>query len=362
VRSPPVALSQRERDELTRWTRGRSVPVRKAERARIVLLAAEGRNNREISQLLHLSPVTVRRWRSRFALLGMEGISGDAPRSGHREESGSTTVSTILERTRTARPPNGVRWTTRTLAKELGVSHTTIGKVWRGWGVRPPRYRRWRLATDPRYLAKRVDVAGIYVNPPGTVLALTIEPLNGSPGPAADTAGAWAPDDSVTPAENGRRPGGAEELAETVRSLDGLPISASPWRLSSQELLMFLQSMNERIPRSSEVHLLTGASALSRDSRILRWIGRHPRFHLDPREVDQPISNVVREWFQPRSTQRPPGTGLPHLPVLEQVLGIFLDEVALFGRPFAWTRSGAVSHWRDPGKDTFPISSQESSR
>ncbi|MGC2288783.1 MAG: helix-turn-helix domain-containing protein, partial [Thermoplasmata archaeon] len=110
-----MALSARERTELVHWTRGRSVPVRQAERARIVLLAAEGRPNNEIGSLLQLSPVTVRRWRSRFALLGMTGISGDAPRSGHKKGPRTPTVAAILERTRVARPTNGVRWTTRTL-------------------------------------------------------------------------------------------------------------------------------------------------------------------------------------------------------------------------------------------------------
>jgi len=354
MRAPaPVAFSQGERAQLEHWSRGRSVPVRQAERARIVLLAAEGRNNKEIGKLLHLSPVTVRRWRSRFALLGMAGISGDAPRSGHKESTGFPTVASILEWTRLARPTNGFRWTTRTLGRELGVSHTTIGRAWRSSDIHPPSYRRWRLSTDPRFLNRRIDVAGIYVNPPGTLLALSIEPRNGPsglPAPRPRDSDSLA---SETPPIGAGRVGSGERLAQTVGMLDEVPPSAASWRLTSRELLLFLESVNDRSPPLSEIHLLTGATSLSRDGRVLRWIDRHPRFHLVTPEADRPISTVVREWFQPPTGARRESAGLPNLPFLERLLGNYLEGVTLFGRPFAWTRGGAVSHWRSTPNDTL---------
>jgi transposase len=356
---PPVALSLRERAELLHWTRGRSVPVRRAERARIVLLAAAGLGNLEIGKLLDLSPVTVRRWRSRFALLGMAGISGDAPRSGHQK--GSSTVATILERTRSGRPTNGTRWTTRTLAQEMGVSHTTIGRVWRNSGVRPPRFRRWRLSPDPRFLDRRIDVAGIYVDPPGTVLALSVEPLKGRGGQGSGPPGFPTAGTRKLHTTELRLGGGSQQLAETLGALDGLPPSAASWRLTSRELLLFLESVSERSGPMSEIHLLTGGGSLSRDDRVLRWIERHPRFHLVPPDANRPISSVVRGWFEPRKSSRSEGAGLPHLPQLQRMLGSFLEGVAIFGRPFAWTRAGAVSHWRNAPTDTFLSSTHNSS-
>lgn len=342
------------------WTRGRSVPVRRAERARIVLLAAAGLGNLEIGKLLNLSPVTVRRWRSRFALLGMTGISGDAPRSGHQR--GSATVAAILERTRSGRPTNGTRWTTRTLAREMGVSHTTVRRVWRNSGVRPPRYHHWRLSPDPRFLNRRIDVEGIYVDPPGTVLALSVEAPKGRRGRGSELLGAPVGGPRKLQRTELRLGDGSQQLAETVGALDGLPPSAASWRLTSRELLLFLESVNERSGPLSEIHLLTGGGSLSRDDRVLHWIERHPRFHLVPPVADQPISGVVRGWFQPRSPSRSGGTGLPHLPQLQRWLGSFLDGVALFGRPFAWTRAGAVSHWRNAPTDTFLSSTRNSAR
>jgi transposase len=357
---PPVALSHRERAELLHWTRGRSVPVRQAERARIVLLAADGLRNLEIGEFLHLSPVTVRRWRARFALLGMAGISGDAPRSGHRK--GSATVAAILERTRSGRPTNGVRWTTRSLAREIGVSHTTIRRVWRNSGIQPPRQRRWRLSPDPRFLDRRIDVAGIYVDPPSTILALTVErpkKRRGLRGEAPDLPGAGTVNLRPTALHSS---GGSQQLAETVGPLDGLPPSTASWRLTYRELLLFLESVNDRSGPMSEIHLLTGGGTHSRDDRVLHWIERHPRFHLFPPEAGQPISSVVRGWFEPRRTSRGETAGIPHLPQLQRWLGSYLDGVAMFGRPFAWTRAGAVSHWRAAPTETFLSSTRKSPR
>ncbi|MGC2289355.1 MAG: hypothetical protein WA688_05800, partial [Thermoplasmata archaeon] len=254
------------------------------------------------------------------------------------------------------------RWTTRTLGKVLGVSHTTIGKVWRSSGVRPPRYRRWRLSADPRFLDRRVDVAGIYVNPPGTLIALTVGPRTGpsaSTGPSLRTAskGGSPPEEFVS-----HPVGTGERLAETMGVLDVVPPSASSWRLTSRELLLFLESIDNRTGPTSEIHLLTGASSFSRDDRVVRWIDRHPRFHLVTPEEDRPISAVIREWFVPRNVSPPDAGGLPNLPVLERLLGSFLEGVTLFGRPFAWTRNGAVSHWRNAAIETFPIAGLDSTR
>ncbi len=358
--APPVALSPREWAKLLQWTRGRSVPVRRAERARIVLLAAEGRNNKEIAKILRMSPVTVRRWRARFALLGLAGISADAPRSGHKEGSGSPSVATILERTRSARPTNGVRWTTRTLAKELGASHTTIARAWRSSGVRPPPYRHWRLSPDPRVRDRRIDVAGLYVDPPRTLLALSIDFLGNAPGATAHSSRRGGSGGRERTEGDRRALGRVEQLAETVRVLDGLPPSAASWKLTSRELLLFLESVNERSTRASEIHLLTGASSIFQDARVLRWLDRHPRFHLVTSPADQPISSLVRAWLQPPRTSSEAAGGLASLPGLERSLGSFLPGATLLGRPFAWTRSGAVSHWRSPAVDTYSSSTRDS--
>jgi len=357
--SPPVSLSAREWAKLSGWARGRSVPVRRAERARIVLLAGEGRTNKEIGRILHLSPVTVRRWRARFALLGLAGIVEDAPRSGHRETSASPKLATILEETRSGRPTNGVRWTTRTLARFLGVSHTTIARAWRMSGVHPPQHRRWRLAPDPRTLDRSVDVAGIYVDPPASVLALSIDPHEGT---AVSESSA-----SRRAGSSRRRTGGAgrltsarvERLAETVGVLDALAPSTASWRLTSRELLLFLESVNDRSSRSSEIHLLIEKSSIPQDPRILRWIDRHPRFHVVSPQGDEPMSRMVLEWFGAFRSAPRPSAGLPSLPGLERSLGTFLPGATLFGRPFAWTRSGAVSHWRSSSRDTLSSSSRE---
>jgi len=129
--APPIVLTGTERRRLVQVARRRSVPPRIAMRIRIVLRAADGQNNREIARELGTSMVTVGLWRRRYAAQGFEGIRNDAPRTGSRRRLTTDLVRTIIETTLLTRLPGGGRWSSRKLGEHLGVSHTTVQRVWR---------------------------------------------------------------------------------------------------------------------------------------------------------------------------------------------------------------------------------------
>ena len=138
-----------------------------AQRSRIVLAAAEGLKNTEIAQRLALDHATVRRWRSRFAADRLDGLV-DEPRPGRPRTVTDAQVEEVIVRTLESTPKNATRWSTRSLAAEVGLSQTAVSGIWRAFGLQRHRQQTWKLSKDPRFIDKVRDVVGLYLDPPGT--------------------------------------------------------------------------------------------------------------------------------------------------------------------------------------------------
>src|SRR5215213_4926391 len=170
--APALGLREGDRARLQRWTRCTSVPAGLAQRARIVLLAAEGQSNTEIAERVGVSRPTVIGWRERYAASGLAGLD-DRPRSGRPR-----TIDHARIITATLRPPKklGVtHWSTRLLARQLKISDATVAKAWRDYGIQPWRSRSFRFSTDPQLEAKVVDVVGLYLAPPENAVVLCVD-------------------------------------------------------------------------------------------------------------------------------------------------------------------------------------------
>ena len=173
--APKVILADEDRRTLVRWSRGRSTPARLARRAHIVLQAAEGRTNVEIAAKLGIDRTVVNRWRRRFAEQGLAGIAKDAPRPGRPATQRAACVRRIIEKTTREQPAHATHWTTRTLARELGVSQSMVHRVWKAHGLKPHLTRTFRLSRDPHFIGKMMDIVGLYLNPPEHALVLSVD-------------------------------------------------------------------------------------------------------------------------------------------------------------------------------------------
>ena len=170
-----VVLTDEERATLVKWSRGRSTPARVVLRAKIVLGAAEGRENREIAAELRCTRRTVGTWRNRFAQDRLEGIERDAPRGGRTATQRAKYEAEIIRRTTQETPPHATQWSTRTLAKAIGCSVTLIQRVWSDNGLKPHRTKTINVSNDPQFAEKLVDVVGLYLNPPEHALVLSCD-------------------------------------------------------------------------------------------------------------------------------------------------------------------------------------------
>jgi transposase len=164
--APKIVVNDEDRQTLDRWARGRSTPARLVLRARIILLAAEGKENKDIAEELGTDRLLVGRWRKRFAEKGLAGIEKDAPRGGRKPRAREAMAATIIEWTTRKKPKNATHWSTRTLAEALGTNRSMVNRVWRANGLKPHLSRTFKVSNDPRFIEKVVDVVGLYLNPP----------------------------------------------------------------------------------------------------------------------------------------------------------------------------------------------------
>ena len=173
--APAITPTDAELETLERWSRGRRTPARNLLRAKIVLLAAKGMLNLDIAEQLGTSRQTVGLWRNRFAEARISGIEKDAPRGGRPPSSRGEVEALIIEKTTQEKPENETHWSTRSLAKELGVTHSMVHRVWQANGLKPHLVTNFKVSNDPAFEEKLIDVVGLYLDPPEHALVLAVD-------------------------------------------------------------------------------------------------------------------------------------------------------------------------------------------
>src|SRR3954451_9780829 len=172
----PVAieLAAVEREQLERWARRRSSAQALALRSRIVWAPRAGLNTSEIAVRLEIEVATARKWRRRFAELGLDGLT-DEPRPGRPRTISDEQVEAVIVKTLEATPKDATHWSTRAMAREVGLTQTAVSRIWRAFGLQPHRQDSWKLSKDPLFIDKVRDVVGLYLNPPERAVVLCVD-------------------------------------------------------------------------------------------------------------------------------------------------------------------------------------------
>jgi transposase len=170
-----ITLADEERTTLTRWARGRRTEARLVQRAKIILAAADGELNKDIAAKLGCTRRTVGTWRNRFVNQRLTGLQKDAPRSGRKPAVRQVKEAEIIRKTTQGKPPDATHWSTRSMAKAIGVSRSTVQRVWRDNHLKPHRVKTFKVSNDPHFAEKLVDVVGLYLDPPEHALVLSCD-------------------------------------------------------------------------------------------------------------------------------------------------------------------------------------------
>ena len=282
-----------------------ATPPRLVQRARIVLLAAAGRSDREIAAEVATDAGTVARWRRRFLMQRLPGIERDAPRPGRPPSIPTSTIQVILRSTLGRRAPGGRFWSARSLARDVGVSKTTVQRVWKAHGIEPRRAAE-TFRPDPgmRFVDKVTDFVGLYLDGPERAMAFAVD-------------------------ERTRTPG----LGPRERKV----MAAYEDRQRGLEFRAFLQAIDRETPEGLDVHLLVESRLTPADPELRRWLVRHPRFYLHNVPSGPGGANVIDRWFDQFTRQR---VGRATFPSVLRLRRAIRDQLATPGgrsRPFVWT-------------------------
>ncbi len=278
-----IELSGEERQTLERWTRRHSSSQALALRSRIVLACGEGRTDVEIASELGVHPVTVSKWRHRFAQDRLDGLV-DAPRPGAARTIGDEVVEAILVETLETAPADATHWSTRALAEKHGISHTTVGEIWRAFGLKPWREGSFKVSPDPDLIEKVRDIVALYMNPPVAAAVFAVDEK-----PQIQALNRTAPTLPMLPTTPARAThdyerNGTCDLFAALNIATGKVITDIRTTHTSADFVSFLNKVNRNVPDHLDVHVVLDNLATHKTPRVQRWLLRHRRFHfISPR-------------------------------------------------------------------------------
>ena len=275
----PVELTVGEREQLDSWSRRRTSAQALALRCRIVLAAAEGLKNREIAERLGVSATTVTKWRSRFAEHRLDGLL-DEPRPGRPRTVNDAQVEEVIVKTLESTPKDATHWSTRSMAKEVGLTQSAVHRIWRAFGLAPHRQDTWKLSKDPQFVAKVKDVVGLYLDPPERAVVLCVDEK--SQIQALDRTAPILPMLPGTPARatHDYKRAGTSSLYAALDITTGQVIGSLHSRHRAIEFKKFLNTIDREVPDHLDIHLVLDNASTHKTPQIRSWLAAHPHDSL----------------------------------------------------------------------------------
>ncbi|NWG13554.1 MAG: IS630 family transposase [Acidobacteria bacterium] len=332
-----VILSPSEAEILAEWARSRTVPVRLAERARIVQLAAAGMQSQGIARVLGVSRPTVQLWRRRFMALRLPGIEKDAPRPGRTPRISEEKIRQIVEATLHSRPPNATHWSTRLMARAQGVSEVTVRRIWTQHNLKPHLTKSFKLSRDKQFVRKLCDVVGLYLNPPDKSLVLCVDEK-----PQIQVLDRTRPGLPMKPGRCGTmtheyKGHGTSTLFAALLTLGGRVIGDCMPRHRHQEFIRFLKKVDGETPPGLDLHLIVDNYATHKHLRVQSWLKRHPRFHMHFTPTSSSWLNVVDRWFRELTQKRLSRGSFSNARPLIAAIQEYLDNHNQNPQVFSWS-------------------------
>lgn len=337
--APTILLSPEEREQLEKFARGRSTPQRLVLRSRIVLRAADGERNIDIASALGVREETVGLWRHRFHANRLEGIVKDAPRPGPNPTVPQDVVDKIVHKTLHEKPRGATHWSTRSMAKEVGVSKDTVQRVWKAHRLQPHRVRTFKLSKDPKFSEKVRDIVGLYLNPPEKAAVFCVDEKTQIQ--ALDRTQTRLPIRPGLPESRTHdyRRNGQIDLFAALNLLDGTVVTEFHHRHRHREFLVFLRTLDERVPPELDVHLVLDNLSAHKHERVTRWFERHPRFHVHWTPTGSSWINLVERWFRELTEKQIRRGSFDGVVDLKESILEFIEKYSENPRPFVWTVS-----------------------
>ena len=334
--APEIVLTEEEHAELAKLVRSKLSSVRLAQRARIVLLAAEGIQNKAIALQLGVGRVQVARWRERYAEARLAGIERDLPRGGPPAK---VDVARLVELTTQTTPVAATQWSTRTMAAELGVSAASVSRHWRANGLKPHVVRGFKVSRDPKFVEKLEDIVGLYMSPPEHALVLCCDEKSQVQALDRTQPGLPLKKGRAATMTHDYKRNGTTTLFAALNVLDGQVIGQCQQRHTHVEWLKFLKKIDRETPKDKTLHLIADNYATHKHPAVQDWLAKHPRFNMHFTPTSASWLNMVERFFRDITTERIRRGVFTSVPELIGAIDEYIAHHNTKPKPFIWTKS-----------------------
>lgn len=332
----PIELNHETKEQLISITRSRALPHGLVRRAKIILMADQGYNNKTIAQKLELSPSVIGMWRKRFTQQGLMGLYDEAKPGGPRSITDEQ-VARLIQKTLNKKPANATHWSCRAVAKETSLSKSTVQRVWKAFGIQPHRQKHFKLSTDPFFVEKVRDIIGLYLNPPDKAMVLCVDEK--SQIQALDRT------QPMLPLGLGYVEGvthdyvrhGTTTLFAALDITSGNVLAQCKKRHRHQEFLAFLRHIDANVPTGMDIHLVVDNYATHKHTKVKNWLAARPHYHVHYTPTYSSWLNQVEIWFN-IITQKAIRRGtFRNVKDLIRKIQLFVDQYNKNSKPFMWT-------------------------
>lgn len=333
-----LVLTDDEREQLVRWARRRKSSQALALRSRIVLECAGGLSNTVAAERLGVNRSTVGKWRSRFLDHRLDGL-GDDPRPGRPATVTVDQVEDVVVATLEATPQNATHWSRSKMAERTGLSRSTIGRIWRAFGLKPHLTDGFKLSNDPLFVEKVYDIVGLYLDPPESAVVLSVDEKS-----QVQALSRSQPAFPMMPGMPEKRTHdyfrhGTTSLFAAMNVADGTVIASTHRRHRATEFKKFLTKIDQQVPTGLEVHVICDNYGTHKHPTVNTWLAKHPRFHMHftptysswINQVERLFAEVTRDLLQ-RSDHR-------SVQALEKDLRDWVTAWNEHPKPFIWTKT-----------------------
>ena len=279
-----------------------------------MLLANEGQTAEGIAAAVGKSLLTVRRWRRRYVAKGVDGLLKDATRPSRVKPLTPEKIRQVVHMTQHEKPPNATHWSVRSMAAVMGISYSSVQRIWRAHGLKPHLVETFKVSRDKNFAAKVEDVVGLYLNPPDKALVLCVD------------------EKSQIQALDRTQPG-------LPMKLDGQVIGTCMPRHRHREFLRFLKLIDQQTPAGPDLHLVVDNYATHKTPAVKRWIKAHPRFHLHFTPTSASWLNMVERFFAEITRKRIRRGAFKSVAELKRAIMDYLENHNANPKPFVWTKS-----------------------
>jgi transposase len=334
----PLTLSEEERDYLERQVRRYRAPRSLSDRCRIILRCADGLTSKQVGRDLGFHEHTVGKWRRRFFRGRIYGLVVEQ-RPGRPPTVEDAQVAAVIERTLRSTPDDATHWSTRTLAKDMGLSHTTIRRIWTAFGLQPHRTETFKLSSDPLFVDKVRDIVGLYLSPPNRALVLSVDEK--SQIQALDREQPVLP---MMPGVPERRTHsyirhGTTSLFAALDVASGFVIGKCYKRHRAKEFLAFLKEIDANTPSDLDIHIIMDNYATHKTKVVRAWLARRPHYHIHFTPTSASWINQIERWFAELTRKQLKRAVHVSVKDLEADIMKFVERHNENPKPFKWTKS-----------------------